>query len=485
MNCFHLRYVTQLTGKMNHIRAYRTFCSVALLWCSISAVLMCIDYRNHHVENSYVDSYDKRDVLSLSSDTDYDTNEKMKYENIQIRTNKTSKYRKYSNMLLPASKAQSNRYLHISNEQVTNNTLDAKRTDVKTNSNSKPAIGNSLYCPCCKGAKYESIFAVNGSVNIESCVCNKTFFHRDVVNPHYTKYIYTNAHTCEKTNIFDRDVFVVLLILTAPKERLRRDNIRATWGHLTQKPIYGKRVAYIFLLAKSFDKSEEAGLARENAQYHDICKEDFIDSYDNLTLKTLMGLRWASNFCKEAKFVLKIDSDMIPNLPTLVDHLKTSSDRRLVEGRLLSKQPPYRNVDGFEKKWNIPLSVYPYSIYPPYVDGPAYLISSDLLPLMLEMSQHVEYFKIEDIYIAMVLNVIGVAPRHSKQYTMMTPSRSVKKVKKKKIVADEEEPMCLFSFAITAKSPLLLKSFWTRWQQFNTAKCSITADDLCYWGRCP
>lgn len=43
----------------------------------------------------------------------------------------------------------------------------------------------------------------------------------------------------------------------------------------------------------------------------------FQDSYHNLTLKTVMGLKWMSIFCPHAKFILKTDDDIYVNVPLL------------------------------------------------------------------------------------------------------------------------------------------------------------------------
>ena len=47
-----------------------------------------------------------------------------------------------------------------------------------------------------------------------------------------------------------------------------------------------------------------------------------MDTYRNLTLKTIMGMKWASNYCSGAKFILKIDDDMTPNPFKLVRYLE-------------------------------------------------------------------------------------------------------------------------------------------------------------------
>lgn len=41
------------------------------------------------------------------------------------------------------------------------------------------------------------------------------------------------------------------------------------------------------------------------------------DSYFNLTLKTVMGLKWKAMFCPQAKIWMKTDDDIFVNLPYL------------------------------------------------------------------------------------------------------------------------------------------------------------------------
>ena len=43
----------------------------------------------------------------------------------------------------------------------------------------------------------------------------------------------------------------------------------------------------------------------------------FQDSYHNLTLKTVMGLKWVKDHCSQARFVMKTDDDIFVNLPKL------------------------------------------------------------------------------------------------------------------------------------------------------------------------
>ena len=56
---------------------------------------------------------------------------------------------------------------------------------------------------------------------------------------------------------------------------------------------------------------------QESSKYHDVVAADFVDSYRNLTLKMMVGLKWVSRFCPHSRFVLKCDLDTFVNLPLL------------------------------------------------------------------------------------------------------------------------------------------------------------------------
>ena len=41
---------------------------------------------------------------------------------------------------------------------------------------------------------------------------------------------------------------------------------------------------------------------------------DFLDTYRNLSYKSILGKLWVSNFCEQADFVIKADDDMFVDL---------------------------------------------------------------------------------------------------------------------------------------------------------------------------
>ncbi|XP_016118684.1 beta-1,3-galactosyltransferase 1-like, partial [Sinocyclocheilus grahami] len=131
------------------------------------------------------------------------------------------------------------------------------------------------------------------------------------LNPHAFDFIINEPKKCE-TNV----PFLVILITTTHKEFDARQAIRETWGD--ESTFSDLRIITLFLLGRSTDAVLNQMVEQESEIFHDIVVEDFIDSYHNLTLKTLMGMRWVATFCNQAKYVMKTDSDIFVNMDNLV-----------------------------------------------------------------------------------------------------------------------------------------------------------------------
>lgn len=62
-------------------------------------------------------------------------------------------------------------------------------------------------------------------------------------------------------------------------------------------------------------------IAEESRTYGDIIQEDFVDSYLNLTLKSVMALKWADQYCSDLRYFMKADDDIFINVPRLLAFL--------------------------------------------------------------------------------------------------------------------------------------------------------------------
>jgi len=77
----------------------------------------------------------------------------------------------------------------------------------------------------------------------------------------------------------------------------------------------------IFMLGSSNDSQLDSKIKNESKIYGDIVQETFQDTYLNLTLKTIQGIKWVSEYCSKVKYVLKVDDDVLVNSYSLLNYL--------------------------------------------------------------------------------------------------------------------------------------------------------------------
>jgi len=65
-----------------------------------------------------------------------------------------------------------------------------------------------------------------------------------------------------------------------------------------------------------------------------------VDSYNNLTLKSVMMLKWVSANCRSVRYIMKTDDDMFVNINNLVSLLKVRSMNNLLVGALICGARP-------------------------------------------------------------------------------------------------------------------------------------------------
>lgn len=228
----------------------------------------------------------------------------------------------------------------------------------------------------------------------------------NIVNPHDYRYIIFSEGICKSEPV---DLLVV--VCTAIGKFKERQTIRETWGSDVKNA--SLRAKLIFILGKTMDIVEQIGLIRENNVHNDIIQEDFMDTYGNLSLKSVAMLKWSSNYCAKAKYVLKTDDDMFIHLPNIIQDAKSRSKQRFIMGCVRNKARPIQNK---RSKWYAPN--YKGKFYPRHTSGTAYLISGDVVGELYQSSLEVPLFWLEDIYITGILaEKISITHIHNWKYT--------------------------------------------------------------------
>lgn len=198
-------------------------------------------------------------------------------------------------------------------------------------------------------------------------------------------------------------------IKSTPAHFERRQAVRESWGQEKSYPS-GLRVRRVFLLGSSHqdDPDLSALVSFEAVHHEDILQWDFDESFLNLTLKMSTLLEWTVKHCPHASYVFSGDDDVFVNTPSLLGYLQSlepSKASRLYIGHVIKTARPLRDP---KSKYYIPLSYYD-NTYPPYAGGGGFLFSGALLQPLHLVSQVLPFFPIDDVYIGMCFQAVGVS----------------------------------------------------------------------------
>ncbi|XP_057376217.1 uncharacterized protein LOC130697316 [Daphnia carinata] len=186
---------------------------------------------------------------------------------------------------------------------------------------------------------------------------------------------------------------LMILVTTAPGHAAQREAVRSTWGHVA----FRRDVGMAFMVGTSKNQSENMLVQQENFIYGDIIQGRFIDTYNNLTLKTISMLEWSWEHCGRARFLLKTDDDMYIHMPVLLSILDGAANRRrTIMGKLAKKWKPIRNVTS---KYYISPTQFKPAMYPDFNTGPAYILTNDIVEPLYQAALNETFFKLEDVFV--------------------------------------------------------------------------------------
>ena len=174
----------------------------------------------------------------------------------------------------------------------------------------------------------------------------------------------------------------------------RRERLRY---HISTE-LKDRRVKLVFFLGLSSKSNINDKIQKESEFHEDIIQGHFLDTYRNLTRKTILMVTWINDYCNRSKFVLQMDDDMAINSTALRKSIETVviPPKGVISGNCRHQLQPIRNN---ASKWYVPVEDYPESHYPAACLGPGYLLSGNSVPLLYAEIHNVPFFVLEDIYL--------------------------------------------------------------------------------------
>lgn len=211
-----------------------------------------------------------------------------------------------------------------------------------------------------------------------------------------------NASLCSKVP----DLEFIIYVHSSPHNAARRAYIRSTWAdpHLFRKQV--TQLVFIMGVPDSerakLDDRDLGMLKEEIEQFGDIVIGDFADNYRNLTQKAVLGLKWVSQYCMNAKYAIKADDDAFLNVFELSSRLRSYvSHKRTIACPLWADNAmPILRDPSKCMKWCVSESDLPgQTHFPQYCAGLAFIISTNLMPELLTTALHTRFFWIDDVFL--------------------------------------------------------------------------------------
>ena len=217
------------------------------------------------------------------------------------------------------------------------------------------------------------------------------------VNLHNYDYIINPEYKICNTG--SEPILALFHVITNIENFQKRQAIRNLWSN-------DPRMRFVFMIGKSEYTFVNELVKLESKTYGDIVQENFLDTYENLTLKLIMSFKWVSKYCRNSVYSIKLDDDVVVNLNSLKNYLE--KDKMLMAKQTVScllVNTPF--VDRNENsKFYVQKSYYDKKLYPNYCSGPAYIYSTDLAHSFFKMSEYINYFKFEDVFFGMLMSSI-------------------------------------------------------------------------------
>lgn len=239
-------------------------------------------------------------------------------------------------------------------------------------------------------------------------------------------------------------------IMSAGNHFASRMAVRRSW--MQHSLIQSSVVVARFFVALHAKKEVNVELKKEADFFGDIVIVPYIDNYNLLVLKTVAifeyGVRAVS-----AKYVMKCDDDTFVRVDAVMNEInKVPASKSFYLGNINYYHKPFRFG-----KWAVTYEEYAGDKYPPFANGPAYIVSSDISQFIVSgFEKHkLRLFKMEDVSMGMWVE----------QFNSSRPAEYIHSLKFCQVGCTEDY------FTAHYQSPGQMMCLWKRLQDQGRPQC--------------
>ncbi|XP_057473148.1 hydroxyproline O-galactosyltransferase GALT6-like [Actinidia eriantha] len=248
----------------------------------------------------------------------------------------------------------------------------------------------------------------------------------------------------------DGPVELFIGILSAGNHFAERMAVRKSW--MQHRLIKSSNVVARFFVALHARKEVNVELKNEAEFFDDIVIVPYMDNYDLVVLKTIAISEYGVN-AVSANYIMKCDDDTFVRVDAVIKEVKKVPDNKsFYIGNINYYHKPLRYG-----KWAVTYEEWPEEVYPPYANGPGYIVTSDIARFIVsEFKKHkLRLFKMEDVSMGMWVE----------QFNSSRPVEYVHSLK-----------FCQFGciedyFTAHYQSPRQMICMWNKLQQLGKPQC--------------
>ncbi|XP_053398857.1 UDP-GalNAc:beta-1,3-N-acetylgalactosaminyltransferase 1-like [Mercenaria mercenaria] len=213
-----------------------------------------------------------------------------------------------------------------------------------------------------------------------------------LINPAEPKYPY-DVHYIKEDEAFCSSVTnltFLVIVLSSTTNFNRRQTLRKTWANESLYTSYGT-LKIVSLLGITDKAKVQKQIDEEFNLYGDTVQGAFLDTYENLTHKSTMGFKWATERCRNAKYIIKTDDDVVINMFELFQNNKLSESEN--KTHVLCHRQSTRVLRDESEKWFVDHYQFKgMSRLPPYCGGLFVMILNEVVPYLYESVSKTPFF---------------------------------------------------------------------------------------------
>lgn len=167
----------------------------------------------------------------------------------------------------------------------------------------------------------------------------------------------------------------VIIIKSGSSER--RKLTRSTWAG---EIIEHFNIPVLYAIGYPSNASMQEEILREDETYHDLLEFNFLESYYNLTIKTISVLLWYNRHCAtDTPYLLYVDDDVLVNVDRLIMYMYRLNSSERIEGWFERAGLIQRKGAGGVSRKDFPVDKVPDYLWGAAVLYPSKIVSTVLI----------------------------------------------------------------------------------------------------------